>query len=294
MVPPLEPPVVGSERPTDLPDFKHPPVVEVVLGLQFTELTSYRTWHAGLLWDSKLRAHFPKCSEQPPLEPVFETFGLQKLNRNLLKIQQRPGPIVPRLWFISQDESNLIQFQSDRFLHNWRRHKQGYSYPRYEHVREKFLKEVWDVSSFLDDNKIGSLDPNQCEITYVNHIKLGSRGNPELTLERVFCFCGPVHGTNNMEFAYGTQLEDGQFHLRFVIFEQKSKEPLGRLYIAAEPAIETDDTPIIRVTLTARGRPLPPTLPGVVKFFDLGREAIVRTFAAITTEEMHKLWGRTK
>jgi uncharacterized protein (TIGR04255 family) len=290
----LQPPVVGAERPADLPDFERPPVVEVVLGVQFTELTAYRTWHAGLLWDSTFRAHFPRCVEQPPLDPLFETFGSQKPARNLLRIQQMSGPIVPRLWFVSHDESDLIQFQSDRFLHNWRRFQQDTRYPRYEPVRERFFEEISDVMSFLNNNEIGLLEPNQCEITYVNHIKLNDGGDPRLDFWRIFTFFGPFQSNTNPDSAHETQLEDGRFAIRFVIFERHNKQPLGRLHIVAEPAVETDDTPIVRLSLTARGSPISPTLQGVADFLDVGRESIVRTFAAITTEEMHKIWGRIR
>jgi uncharacterized protein (TIGR04255 family) len=223
---------------------------------------------------------------------VFETFGSQKLARNLFRIQQRP--IVPRLWFVREDESELIQFQSDRFLHNWKRHQQDARYPRYEPIRERFFEEISDVMSFLKNSEIGSLDPNQCEVTYLNHIKLNDGVDPRLEFGRIFTFCGPVQSNANRASAHETQLEDGRFALRFVIFERRDKEPRGRLHIVAEPAVETDDTPIIRLTLTARGSPISPTLQGVADFLDIGRETIVRTFAAITTEEMHNIWGRVK
>ena len=149
MISPLQPSVVAAERSADLPEFECPPVVEVVLGVQFTELTAYRTWHAGLLWDTTFRKHFPKCAEQPPLDPVFETFGSQKLARNLFRIQQRA--IIPRLWFVSEDESELIQFQSDRFLHNWKSGQQDARYPRYEQIRERFFGEIQNSDIFSEE-----------------------------------------------------------------------------------------------------------------------------------------------
>ena len=55
------------DRPADLPDYEHPPLVEVVLSVQFAELQGYRTVHAGLLWEDKFRKAYPIVAEQPPL-----------------------------------------------------------------------------------------------------------------------------------------------------------------------------------------------------------------------------------
>ena len=88
--------------------------------------------------------------------------------------------------------------------------------------------------------------------------------------------------------------EDGRFLLRFVIKDPESGEPRGRLHIEAQPAINEDNTPIIRLNLTARGNPTAPTPQGVADVLDIGRDAIVRGFTAITTSEMHEHWGRTK
>ena len=114
--------IAKKDRPVDLPEFEKPPVVEVVLGIQFSELRRYRTFHAGLLWGEKFRkAGFPKCVERPSLDPAFETFGAPGRNESRLQLIQMPGPEVPRLWFINHDETELVQIQSDRFLHNWRK-----------------------------------------------------------------------------------------------------------------------------------------------------------------------------
>jgi hypothetical protein len=66
------------DRPADLPDYEHPPLVEVVLSVQFAELQGYRTVHAGLLWEGKFRQAYHRVVEQPPLDPTFEVFGPQQ------------------------------------------------------------------------------------------------------------------------------------------------------------------------------------------------------------------------
>jgi len=65
----------------------------------------------------------------------------------------------------------------------------------------------------------------------------------------------------------------------------------GRLHISASPAYEPGAMkPLVMLTLTARGTPLTPDIEGVLGFFDLGRDSIVRAFHSITTEAMHRVW----
>ncbi len=63
-----------TSRPSDLPDFAKPPVVEVVLALQFRSLSSLTTAHVGLLWQ-RYRERLPLIEEHAPLRHTSETFG---------------------------------------------------------------------------------------------------------------------------------------------------------------------------------------------------------------------------
>ena len=53
-------------RPTGLPDYEHPPVDEVVLGLGFESILGLAQPHIGLLW-SRLREQFPTVRDVVPL-----------------------------------------------------------------------------------------------------------------------------------------------------------------------------------------------------------------------------------
>ena len=72
-----------SRRPDNLPDFNDPPVAEVVLGLQFNPLTKFRSVHIGALWEH-FRDNFPKVSEHPPLQQMFETLGTRPTSGTVL------------------------------------------------------------------------------------------------------------------------------------------------------------------------------------------------------------------
>lgn len=149
-----------AARPADLPEYDDPPVVEVVLSVQFAELRNYRTIYGGLLWDRKFRASFGEVTEHPPLVPTFETFGATGAGGVAFSVEQVTGPPVPRLWFAKENKTELIQFQASRFIHNWRKAASGIDYPRYEHIREKFFAEVAEIEEFLRAENIGGIDPN--------------------------------------------------------------------------------------------------------------------------------------
>jgi uncharacterized protein (TIGR04255 family) len=276
-------------RPADLPDFENPPLVEVVLSVQFSELRAYRTVHAGILWAQKFREAFPKVSEHPPLNPVFEAFGPKSPAAPRLELKQLAALPIPRLWFVNADDTELIQFQADRFIHNWRKTGSAGVYPRYESLRERFFEELREVDGFLQSEGIGKIEPNQCEITYVNVIRLEGgadiRVRPEVALRN----WSAVAPGDDDPFATLPQMENATVSIRYVM--QSGGEPIGRLHVSAQPA---SGQPALRVDLTARGAPSEPTFAAVASFLDQSREAVVRGFTALTTPDMHRAWRRMK
>ena len=106
-------------RDTSNIHFSMPPLIELSLGMQFEPLTDFTIPYFGLLWN-RFRDNFPLTESHPPLEHSTERFDL---NRFVLRpsIQVFQTPPVPRIWFLNQDGSQLIQMQQDRLIHNWRR-----------------------------------------------------------------------------------------------------------------------------------------------------------------------------
>jgi uncharacterized protein (TIGR04255 family) len=279
-------------RPADLPDFEKPPLIEVVLSVQFSDLRGYSSVHHGLLWDRNFRDSFPEFAEHAPLNPVFETFGPRSAEGPRLTLEQLSGPPVPRLWFMNRDRSHVIQVQPNRFVHNWRRIEADTGYPRYEVLKEKFFQEFDTFSQFVKAEKLGSIECNQCEVTYVNVITLDGE-DLRIHLERVFLSLAHTEAGEPSQGARLPRPEDVQFVWRYV-FDDAAGEPAGRLIISCKPGLGADRTPALRLDLTARGAPISANPEGVAGFLDLGRDVIVRGFTAITTPEMHQLWGRMR
>lgn len=269
-----------------LPDFASPPVVEVALSVQFEPLVDLRTPQMGLLW-GEFREQFPRFEEHAPLDPVIERFGTAKPGKLGVKFETMTKPPLPRCWFLNEAGTELTQVQQDRFIHNWRKVGDGDEYPRYEHVSDKFRQELVTFDSFIQREEIGELIPNQCEITYVNHIGTGQEWQTHGQLGEVLTL---LSGSYSEQFL--PTPEDARLKVRFVI-PGKNGQQIGRLHLSAEPGYwKSNNEPMFVVTLTARGQAEQGGIDGVMRFLDIGREWIVRGFAALTTPQMHKAWGR--
>ena len=272
-------------RPEDLPDFRKPPLAETVLSLQFEPVAGLTTAHIGLLWE-RLRKQLPVIEEHPPLPAMFEKFELPSPAPVEVTFEERPP--MPRVWFLNQAGSELIQVQADRFIHNWRKMEGIDPYPRYEPIRDKFRDEVAVLQAFLRDEKLGDLAVNQCEITYVNHIESCSVWERHGELEKVFVMFSRLRSASFLP-----EPEDVALRMRFVIPDTSGK-PVGRLHAVVQPAWKrSDNSPILTLSLTARGAPIGEGVDGAFSFFDLGRKWIVKGFADLTTPEMQRMWERT-
>ncbi|MHB1034034.1 MAG: TIGR04255 family protein [Pirellulales bacterium] len=273
-----------STRP--LPEFDSPPVIEVALAVQFEKLDTLRVPQMGYLWQT-YRSQFPRTEEQPPIEPVFEQFGLRPGARPNVRLQLVSIPPLPRVWFLNDSGTELLQVQQDRFIRNWRKQENADGYPRYKRLQAMFRKDFEAFCRLVDVQKWGTVEPNQCEVTYVNMIPAGEGWQDHGDLAQVLTVF-QAHYTDD----YLEKPEEVTVDLQYVL-KDECGEPAGRLHVAASPVLlVTDNQPAIRLTLTARGRPRGGGIDGVMRFLDQGHEAIVRGFASMTTEAMHKIWKR--
>ena len=271
-------------RPDGLPNFQDPPLVETVLSLQCEPLHGFSLVHVGLLWQH-YRDAFPLIEEHPPLPEARETFVAPAQGQMEVTIERKPP--VPRAWFLNALKTELIQVQADRFIHNWRKAGEGPTpYPRYERVRAKFRDEVEKFEQFLRDEKLGQVEINQCEVTYVNHIEPCDVWHEHGQVQRV------LRNWTSSETSFLPEAEDATVQQRFVI-RSHSGDPIGRLHASLVPAWTAGSpSPILVLTLTARGSPIGGGIDGAFAFLDLGREWIVKGFADLTTTEMHRVWRR--
>lgn len=278
-----------SESKLGLSSFANPPVGEVVLSCQFDPLVKLQAVHFGLFWEA-IRSEYPLVETHPPIEPAREIFDEKPSTRAEIRFELAAVPAVPRVWYLNNDKTQLIQLQQDRLICNWRRVKDDDVYPRYETVRERF-ESAWNkLLAFLEREDLGHIVPNQCEVTYINQIQSGNSWSDHSEPEKILVSwvtpptCGVLSESEGVRVA-----------MRFKIRDGGSPEPrvIGRLHVDFHPAFRSSDTkPIYVLNLTARGIPLGGGVQGALKFFDTARVHIVTGFTELTKSELHMEWGR--
>jgi len=66
----------------------------------------------------------------------------------------------------------------------------------------------------------------------------------------------------------------------------------GLLFHATTIQGHHDDVYAMQLDITVRARPAGQSIEAAFDLLDKEREIVVRTFAAVTTPEMHRVWGR--
>lgn len=264
-------------RPEHLPDFTKPPLDEVVLGVQFSSVPRYASVYANDIW-ALFKDEFPTIQEQPFLEPKFETFGGVNPHPSV-QFQIGPPPIGNRLWFISSNENNLLQFQADRFIANWRKRPRPQKYPRFEKIAEAFGENLNALSEHFQKEFDYKLDINQAEIAYINIIPVEEFSDTGKWF-KLWDGCGV-----NVE-AINTSFNE--------IISHSDGGPFARL-IHEIQSVTTQDgkQKALRLSLTFRGKPESNNIAAAMEFLALGRNKIVTRFDEITTIHAHNKWGKT-
>ena len=265
-----------------LPKYENPPVIEVVCGVLFKPIATMLVPHFGLLWE-KFKPDYPSCQEVAPLPPVVERFD--ETAGSTLEFELTDKLLIPRIWFVHTNGNGIIQVQTDRFLHNWRKVRPQDEYPHYHHVIEMFRDHLAKFESYLREAKLGTVEPLQYEMTYVNHIPRGDGWTTFNDIGKVFPDFAWRGGTQRFMSAP----EGINWRTTFVLPNRA-----GRLHVTIRHAIRPHDKhPILLFELTARGVGSDKSQEATWSWFDLAHEWIVRGFADLTGEEVQQnIWGR--
>jgi uncharacterized protein (TIGR04255 family) len=270
--------VTIPRRPPDLPDYERPPVDEVVLSIEFQRLDQFGQAHLGLLWN-EIQADYPKTEDHPPLFDI-----------PIPPIPQGGGPITMpapmllagsgfRTWFISEDDSYVLQVQHDRLIHNWR-HKAG-EYPRFEFLLERFFDHYERLERVTQ--RLGSIVPVRIEVTYINWIT-------DLPVHEFF-IPSRVPATTSAEISDFPAAQ--QWNAQYEVSLPDAPGP-GSLTIqcgsATRPAVPVPEQGT-QFLLTFKA-PVHPDEQGMVDTMALGRNAIVWTFTDLTDSAAHESWLR--
>lgn len=264
-----------------LPSFRSPPVIETALSVQFQPIKGFGNAHLGLFWDC-VREQYPERQDAMPIEPQIERFGRGQPRARFPQLRIAASQPAARLRMASADGHRMLQLQNGRLVYNWRRLKDG-EYPRWHLIEPEFQGALAELAKFLLGEGLGSIEPNQWEVTYVNHLIQGrewqtSADWPSL-LPGLIGSVGEVSAGNFESFGC---------HCQYVLPEEA-----GRLHVELSHGFSgTDDDDeaqeLLVLQLTARG--------GLEEGRDvasglaIGRAAIVRSFFEVTGAKAHKAW----
>lgn len=258
---------------TKLPSYKKPPVNEVVCGFAFAPIAEFRIPYIGLLWE-RFRKEYPLIEHALPLT-----------SERGLPFDSVTGLPLPRVWFIDNTETRLIQFQADRFYFNWRHRKEEDVYPRYENIISQFKGHLETFLDFLKDMNLGTMSPFECELTYTNHIPKGQGWETIDDLDKVLSdFCWrPMRGR------FLPRPVNTAWQAAFALPEDQ-----GRLHVKLSQATrKTDTIPLLVLELSARGSGKEKSIEKAWDWFSTAHEWIVKGFTDITTPDMQKrYWER--
>jgi uncharacterized protein (TIGR04255 family) len=266
----------------NLPDYDAPPVIETVLAVEFAALERWEIPHFGLFWHN-IQSYYPRYEVNAPLISEIERPRLEFRPPQVPRVEVLSKPQV-RCWFLNEANTELIQIQDDRFVHNWRKVVGTEPYPHYEdHIRPTFERDWQEFCDFLASEKLGAPDVRQCDVTYVNHIDRGKGWETMADLPKLFpCWAGASSGN------FLPPPESALFNVSYLMPEDR-----GRLRIALLHAFRSSDaTETLQLTLTARGKPESSASSDILEWLDLGREWVVRGFTDFTSERMHQVWRR--
>jgi uncharacterized protein (TIGR04255 family) len=258
----------------ELPKFKHPPVVEVAVAVEFVPqpgLDVIRLVQLHQEW----RDTFPGVQAQPPLPPAPPAQGSVLAGVGL---QINTGPMPVRLWMLSEDEHLLLQVQHDRLILNWRRFSDA-EYPSYDKLREEFKTRWGAFTEFLSD--LGPLRPVVAEVTFVNLI-------PPPAGADVADPTSVLTSTRAVPLPEVARLTASR--AQYVCAVQPTEGFAGDLVVTAEPS----DNKSMALTVVTRLN-LPGDFPDtsqIMDALDTAHDLCVLGFADITTPAMHKAWGR--
>ncbi len=267
-----------SIAPMNLPavKFERPPIIEVAFGVTFRAIPNFTSARVGEYWKT-VQSDYPKTVDQPPLAQVTEAFD------EVPAIELSFGPLPPmrRAHFIAADELSLIQVQADRFHFN-RRRTPPQQYVHFSQTKPMFETEFGRFQEFIKTSCGAELTPRQFELTYVNVIPAEG---PLLGLNGLGEVFRNLSWSTADKTVLGT-MENVQWQASFRMPNQQ-----GRLHVhLANGVLNTKDGTEklgLQLQITVRGYS-----KAMSEWFDLAHGWIVNAFADLTTDTMHKYWGR--
>lgn len=253
-------------------DLKKPPVVETSLGCFFAEIQGWNVLHFGALWQ-KFRKKYPFV-EFPP--PIIQNIQLP------LTVTLSPGdsPIPVRALFTDSPKTQLVQLQTNLFLHNWRKREESPTYEHYDQILPLFKEDWQTFTAFLEEEKLSRPKPMRCEMTYFNHVVRGEHWASYEDLPKLFRawrgFSGDTIFKNIEQAALNVVQAVGR----------------GKINIVMSPGVRhSDGKEILQMNFTASRITEASEDKDLFDGLNECHEIALKAFREFVTEDALKTWG---
>ncbi len=255
-----------------LPSYQHPPVIEVSFGIIFKTLEGMQSRHFGEFWVEH-RDEFPTTADNSPLLDATDLVAQRLMVMSM--------PPLRRMMCYSEEKQYVAQIQDGRLHLNWRKVKPDDQYPRYHNVLKRFRTFWSDFAQFVEQRKIGALSVLRFELSYFNHIELGT--DVAASVEEYIRF----FQFSPMKDSYLSPPETVNAAWRFAMPNQR-----GTASASLNNARDQSGKNLLVLVLTCTGTPSDKY--SETDWYDSAHEWIVRSFTDLTTPNAHQKWGREK
>lgn len=246
--------------------FDAPPLNEVALGRVFLPRQDFLVPHFGAFWQ-EVRDQFPGTSHAPQVAD-----GAQDLIAE-------DGVVLPRVWLLSEDSTQLVQLQQNRFYFNWRQTSATTEYIRFQRAMPECVR-MWErFSRFVLSVTGQPLQPVRNEMTYTNYIDLdGAPTGFEIARQAL-----KDHGWQGGDRVLAPPSAIN------CTYQFEAPNSLGTLKASVVSAMRTSSgLPTLKLELTLRGK-----ASDEVSFESWlvgAHDYVVQAFVDLTTAEMHRRW----
>ena len=262
-------------------DFARPPIDEVVLSVLFKNLDKLLAPHLGEIWGEFKKDKFVHIFEQPPVIPAVEKF-----TNPIGDAQLRIGnvPELPRIWFVHENGSQILQVQRDRFTFNWRKTDSDQKYPGFSTIYENFENFYNRFHLTIKKLHIGSVTPLQYELTYIDQLMSGESWNSINDIGQIY----NIFFDSSQSDHFWEGAESVNFRTSFIVPNLHS-----RLHIAISNRVKMpEEIYTLQTDFTLRG--FPENMENEIgTWFKLAHDHIREKFISMFTEDIQtQVWGR--
>ena len=267
---------------TDTPDFANPPLVELVLGVQFSPLTKLTAGHFGLFW-KELASDWTDPADGLLLGDQFELFERPQWTAPVgLQLRLESAPLPGRFLLGHASGDRLLQLQATRFHLNWR--KRGEFYPSYKRLVSEF-EDMWSCfTAFAEKTSLGKLVLNQWELTYIDAFPKDEYWRtPADWSDFLPALFSKLFPTDSLDIVLEHRAAEWSYEIQ---------PKRGRLHISAQSGrSQGDKRDALLLQMTARGPIGKGGAETLRTGLDWGHDAVVGVFLRVTSDEAKKRWG---